>query len=126
MLRVALISVLLVACKGGSESSRDESAPAKRKEPAPEPPGGPPSCAEVGAHLAAALEVPNEVRGNANGVDVKMSGKAMHGAMRNGLIQACRDVAWSQETRACVMTWNGNILRERASLTQACPGTVKN
>ena len=74
------------------------------------------------AHLAAALKVPDQVTTTTNGAEVTMSGPAMHGAMRDGLVQACRDLAWTQETRACVLRWNGNILRERAKLAAECPG----
>ena len=127
MLRLAVIAIVLVACKDDSGTARKVSpAPAVTTgEPAPEPPGGPPRCTVVGAHLAGGLEMPGEVHATANGVDVSMSGDKMNAAMEDALVQACRDLAWSQETRACALAWTGNILRERARLAEACPGTVK-
>lgn len=125
MVRMAVIALALAACKAGSESPGEGSAPAKEKAPSPEPPGGPPSCAEVGGHLAAALHVPASMTTNTNGVSLSVSGSQMHGAMQEGLAEACRDLAWTQETRACVMGWNGNILRERAKLAALCPGIDK-
>jgi hypothetical protein len=37
----------------------------------------------------------------------------------------CRSDAWSHDTRVCVNGWQGNFLRERARLRDACPGTVR-
>ena len=128
--RVALVLVAMMACKDSSGTAKQvapaQGAPTvKTKSDAPEPPGGPPSCAEVAAHLAAALSMPAEVRADVKGADVAVSGNAMKTGIEEGLADVCRDGAWSLESRKCALAWQGNILRERASLRDACPGTVK-
>lgn len=125
MLRVALISLVLAACKDSShEPSRESAAPAE-KPTAPEPPGGPPSCPEVGAHLAAGIPVPAKVQGGTDKVQLEMSGRDMQGVMERGFTQVCRELAWSQPTRACVMGWSGDFLKERGKLQRECPGIMK-
>jgi hypothetical protein len=75
MARIWLLVVALAACKDDSGTARKVSpAPAAPPRNAPEPPGGPPSCAEVGEHLAAALDMPREVHAEVKGADVAMSG----------------------------------------------------
>lgn len=125
MFRSVVIALLLVVgCKDESGRAHKVSPAPKVKALAPEPPGGPPSCADVGAHLAAGLGMPSEVHANAGGVDVTMSGDTMRGGMEEALVDACRQAAWPHDTRVCVMSWSGNILHDRAKLTEACPGTV--
>jgi hypothetical protein len=126
MARIWLLVVALAACKDDSGTARKVSpAPAAPPRNAPEPPGGPPSCAEVGEHLAAALDMPREVHAEVKGADVAMSGDIMRDGIVDGITQACRSAAWSHDARVCAMAWQGNILRERALLRDACPGTVK-
>lgn len=125
MFRSVVIALLLVVgCKDDSGRAHKVSPAPTVKARAPEPPGGPPSCAEVGAHLAAGLDMPSEVHAKAGGADVTMSGDTMRAGMEEGLADGCRDAAWSHDTRVCVMSWSGNILHDRAKLTEACPGTV--
>jgi hypothetical protein len=122
-----LAQILVVAgCKDSSGTARKVSAerPAVADD-APEPPGGPPSCADVAAHLVAALAVPDEMHAQANGADVTVSGDTMRDGMERGIAKVCRSHAWSHEARECAMGWQGNLLRERAALRDACPGTVK-
>ena len=120
--------VALVACKDNSGTAHKVSpAPATNnaQDDAPEPPGGPPSCADVGAHLAAALDMPSEVHTQVKGADIAVSGDTMASGIEHGIASACRSSAWSLDARKCALTWQGNILRDRASLRDACPGTVK-
>lgn len=126
MLRAwVLLVMVLPACKDDSGTARKVAPAPVKKERAPEPPGGPPSCDDVGTHLGAALDVPSEMHAKVGGADVPVSGDDMRAAMEGALVEACREAAWSHDTRLCAMSWNGNILRERAKLAEACPGTVK-
>ncbi len=125
MLRIALASVLLLACKDSSTEPPRQSAPSTEKPPPPEPPGGPPSCAEVGAHLAAGIPTPAKVQGGTDKMQLEMSGRDMKGVMERGFTTVCRELAWSQPTRACVMGWSGDFLKERGSLQRECPGIMK-
>lgn len=125
MLRLVVIGLLLVAaCKDDSGRAHKVSAAPIVKPVAPEPPGGPPSCADVGSHLAAGLDMPSNVDTTVAGAQITVSGDSMRGGMETGLADACRDAAWSHDTRVCVMSWSGNILHDRAKLAEACPGTV--
>lgn len=120
--------VALAGCKDNSGTAQKVSpAPAaiKAQDDAPEPPGGPPSCADVGAHLAAALDLPSEVHAQADGADISVSGDTMKTGIKQAIASACRAGAWALEARKCALTWQGNILSQRASLRDACPGTVK-
>jgi hypothetical protein len=128
--RVVFVLFAVMACKDNSGTAKQvapaSGAPAiKAKSNAPEPPGGPPSCADVAAHLAAALAMPAEIHADVKGTDVAVSGNTMKTGIEEGLADVCRDGAWSLESRKCVLAWQGNVLRERASLRDACPGTVK-
>lgn len=127
MVRICVLVVAVMACKDNSGAAHKVSpAPsATTKEDAPEPPGGPPSCSDVGVHLAAAIEVPKEVHATAGGADIAVSGDVMKEGAEQGIAQACRTGAWSLETRKCALAWQGNILRERAKLRDACPGSVR-
>ena len=87
--------------------------------------GGPPSCADVGAHLAAALDMPKQVSAQTQAGTVTVSGDSMNAGIVDGIAAACREGAWTLEARTCALAWQGNILRERALLRDACPGTVK-
>ena len=120
-----LVLVVAAACKDDSGTARKVSAAPAAQPNAPEPPGGPPSCADVGEHLAAALDMPREIHAQAKGADISMSGDVMRDGVAQGVTQACRSGAWSHEARVCALGWQGNILRERALLRDACPGTVK-
>lgn len=126
MFRVCVVLALVtLGCKDSSGTARKVSPAPKAASSAPEPPGGPPSCAEVGAHLASGMGSPGDVHANAGGADITVSGDQMAAAMETALVQVCREDAWSHETRACAFGWNGNIFRERAQLAELCPGTVK-
>ncbi len=127
MIRLYVLLVAMVGCKDNSGTAhRVAPAPsAMAKDNAPEPPGGPPSCDDVAGHLAAALEVPEEVHAKVGGADIAVSGDVMTDGMKQGIALACRTGAWSLETRRCAVAWQGNILRERAKLRDACPGTVQ-
>ena len=124
---IALV-VALASCKDNSGTAHQVApAPAasKAQDDAPEPPGGPPSCADVADHLAAALDMPSEVHAQAKGADIAVSGDTMISGIKQGLASACRSGAWALDARKCALTWQGNILRDRAGLRDACPGTVK-
>lgn len=117
-----MLVVALMACNDSSGTAH-EVAPAAAAKDAPEPPGGPPSCSDVGTHLAAALAIPQEIHTKAGGTDLAVSGDMMKRSMEQGIAQACRAGAWTLETRKCALAWQGDILRERAKLRDACPGT---
>jgi hypothetical protein len=124
--RVWLVVVALVGCK--DHGTAKQVSPPPEKKPvvnAPEPPGGPPSCADVAAHLAAALAMPAEINTEAKGAKVTISGDTMKQGIEQGMAQVCREQAWTLDGRKCALTWQGNILRERASLRDACPGTLQ-
>lgn len=126
MIRVCVVLVIAVtACRDDSGTARRVAPAPVKKARAAEPPGGPPSCDDVGTHLGAALDVPSDVHANVEGADVAVSGNDMRAAMEGALVEVCREYAWSHDTRVCAMSWNGNILSERAKLAEACPGTVK-
>lgn len=126
MWRTLVLVMIVAGCKDSSGTARKVSAePAPVADNAPEPPGGPPSCADVATHLVAALAVPDEMHAQANGADVTVSGDTMRDGMEQGIAKVCRSDAWSHEARECAMRWQGNLLRERAALREACPGTVK-
>jgi hypothetical protein len=128
MHRLWWIVLVAVACK-------DTSGTAHKVSPAPsqtrnsvntaEPPGGPPSCAEVAAHLAAALAMPKQVSAETQAGTVTVSGDSMSAGIVDGIAAACRESAWTLDARKCAFEWQGNVLRERAQLRDACPGTVK-
>jgi hypothetical protein len=128
MSRLWWIVLVAVACKDDSGTARKVSpAPsqARKNANAPEPPGGPPSCADVAVHLAAALEMPTQVGAETQAGTVSVSGDSMSAGIVDGIAAACREGAWTLDARKCALGWQGNILRERAQLRDACPGTVK-
>jgi len=127
--RVWLVLVAVVGCKDHGTAKKVSPAPSEKKAPsnpnAPEPPGGPPSCADVAAHLADAVAMPAEINTEAKGAKVTISGDTMKQGIEQGMAQVCREQAWTLDGRKCALTWQGNILRERASLRDACPGTLQ-
>ena len=125
MIRISMLVVALIGCKDSSGTAHEVAPAPKAKDNAPEPAGGPPSCSDVGAHLAAALEVPEQVHAKTGGADIAVSGEMMRDTIEHGIAQACRTSAWTLDTRKCALTWQGNILRERAKLGEACPGTQR-
>jgi chitodextrinase len=126
MIRVcALLVMVVTACKDDSGTARKVSPATKASSSAPEPPGGPPSCADVGAHLAAGIGPSGDVHAKAGGADITVAGAQWDATMEKALVDVCREDAWSHETRACVLGWNGNLLRERAQLAELCPGIAK-
>ncbi len=126
MLRALILIMVVTGCKDSSGTARKVSAERTPiADDAPEPPGGPPTCADVAAHLVAALAVPHDVHATRDGVDLTVSGDTMRSGMEQGITKVCRSDAWSHEARACALGWRGNLLRERTQLHDACPGTVR-
>jgi hypothetical protein len=129
MLRIAFVAGLAVGsgCKDDSGiAHRVSTGPGSTTPtaPAPEPPGGPPTCAEV-AHLAAAIAMPERVEADVQGTKLAVSGAPMRDGIERGVAELCRRDASTQDARACALGWNGNLLRERAQLRGACPGSLR-
>jgi len=122
-----LLLATLIACKDNSGSARQVAPPPNTERAAPEPPGGPPSCADVGAHLAVELAVLDEVHTRTQGMDLTVTGvgEDMSSGIASGIASVCRAAAWSHDARVCANGWQGNFLRELARLRDACPGTVR-
>jgi len=125
MLRAALLAFLLASCKDDPKVEPRESAARNQMPSAPEPPGSP-SCAEVGAHLMQRSDLPEAFRGKSKKVETKMTEQEIKRVMLDGLVDFCRLAEWSQETRACAMSWHGQVFRERADLVRKCPGVDRN
>lgn len=123
-------AALAMACTDDSGTAR-QVAPPPPSPPsvdrnAPEPPGGPPSCTDVATHLAAGLAMSGDVTARTEqGVAVTMSTDSIRGSMAQALVDVCRSDAWTHATRTCAVAWQGDVMRERAKLAAACPGTVR-
>jgi hypothetical protein len=123
-----VVVLLVVACKDDSGTAHRVSTGSelpRARTAAPEPPGGPPSCADVGAQLASQVGASKDIEAKVEGGTIAVSGDTLRDGIAEGIADACRTDAWSHDARVCALGWRGSFLRDRAALRDACPGTVR-
>jgi hypothetical protein len=126
---VLVVAAVLAGCTGCTDDSgrahKVATGTGAPRPQAPEPPGGPPSCAEVAAQLASRVAVAKTIKTEARGAQIEVSGDTLRDGIERGIADVCRSDAWPQNARACALAWEGNVLRDRAGLKAACPGTLR-